>query len=168
MKLSPLQLVQSHFTAFSIVSRDIDQEVVAANLDPYPPVSPDQIETRVQLGLPEGEDDPRQFLVKVGISTAKELPEDFPYKFAVQIEGIFDIEDDGDREDRERLVVINGGSMLVGIIREQLLSLTLRHKHGPLQLPALDFRALRPEKKLSATPEPKEKSKRIRRKKTTE
>jgi len=42
------------------------------------------------------------------------------------------------------MVVINGGSMLFGIVREQILALSLRHKNGPLLLPALDFRGLGP------------------------
>ena len=144
MKLSPLQMLHSQLTGFSIVARSVDPDELMAGTDLYPTISGEHIESKVELGKPDGQEETNQFAVKVGIHSVKELPSDFPYRFAVQIEGIFRIDHDGDLQERERLVVINGASMLLGIVREQLLMLTLRHKNGPLLLPSLDLRGLGP------------------------
>lgn len=144
MKLSPLQLEHSHFTGLSLVAVDIEPEA-EENEQLYPAIPEGVLETTVELGLPSSSrGDAHRFLVKVGVNTRKELPKGFPYRFATQIEGIFTIDHDGDIEERKRMVVINGGSMLFGIVREQILALSLRHKNGPLLLPALDFRGLGP------------------------
>ena len=45
---------------------------------------------------------------------------------------------------RGRLVAINGASILYGAMREHLLTLSARHRHGPVLLPCLDFRGLAP------------------------
>ncbi|HRI56303.1 MAG TPA: hypothetical protein PK170_04315 [Anaerolineae bacterium] len=60
------------------------------------------------------------------------------------MEGIFHIDHAGPLDERKRLVVINGASMLFGAIREQLLSLSGRHKFGPFLLPSLNFANLTP------------------------
>ncbi|HRQ59172.1 MAG TPA: hypothetical protein PLN31_17290 [Azoarcus taiwanensis] len=146
MKLSPLQLLHSQFLGISIVARKVNLDTLMAGSDMYPAISGEQVESRIELGLPD-EGEANQFVVKVSVHTVKELPDNFPYQFAMQIEGIFRIDHDGDPEERKRLVVINGGSMLTGIVREQLLALTLRHKNGPLLLPSFDLRGLSPASK---------------------
>lgn len=145
MKRSPLQLLHSHFAGLSLVALDVAPDSSDANTGAYPEVPEDAVETKVELGMPTCDaDDPHQFLLRIGISSTKSLPSAFPYRFAAQIEGIFRIEHDGDLNERKRLVLVNGGSMLFGIVREQILILSLRHKNGPLLLPSLDFRGLVP------------------------
>ena len=51
---------------------------------------------------------------------------------------------DGALDERRRLVAINGASILYGAMREHLLTLSARHRHGPVLLPCLDFRGLAP------------------------
>lgn len=113
----------------------------------YPTASAEDFITKIELGEPEGDEDPHQFIVNIAVSSKKELPPNFPYQFAVLLEGEFRIDHDGDLGERKRLVVINGASMLFGVIREQILSLTLRHKNGPLMLPSLDLRSLGPQRR---------------------
>lgn len=149
MKFSPLQLVHSQFTAISIMSNDISQTETPSSETPYPAVSEDNIETNITLGLPDDNPDPHDFVVLLGVSSSDEAPTSMPYRFAVQIEGVFHIDHDGDAQERKRMVVINGASMLFGIIREQILTLTMRHKNGPLLLPSLDFRVLTEDKQTS-------------------
>lgn len=145
MKPSPLQLTHSHFSGLSIVALDVEPELIGNNGSIYPDIPRDALEIRVELGYSgDAKDAPHEFLVKVGISSSESLPDNFPYRFAAQIEGIFTIDHDGDFDERKRMIVINGGSMLFGIVREQILALSLRHKNGPLLLPSLDFRGLGP------------------------
>lgn len=143
MKLSPLQLLHSQFLGISIVARKVDLTALFASSDSYPIVEPDNIVHRIELGQPN-EGASNEYALKVSLHTAKELPDTFPYRFAVQIEGVFQIEHDGNIDERKRLIVVNGASMLIGIIREQLLVLTLRHKNGAFLLPSIDLRGLSP------------------------
>lgn len=144
MKLSPLQLEHSHFLGLSLISLDFKYGADEAQRG-YPEVPESLVETSVELGMPaKADSETRRFILKIGVTSGKDTPEGFPYKFAAQIEGIFSINHEGDLEERKRMVVINGGSMLYGIVREQILTMSLRHKNGPLLLPSLDFRCLSP------------------------
>lgn len=96
----------------------------------------------IALGELADAPDRGEYAVTVGVSNGEGAP-GFPYRFAVRVEGFFELMSDEPNEERKRLTVINGASMLYGIIREQLLSLSTRHRNGPLLLPSLDFRGLK-------------------------
>ncbi len=142
MKLSPLQLVHSQFTAISVISKEMAQMEPSSADSPYPDVTEHDIKTEITLGLPDDSVDPHDFFILLGISSTDEDAKTIPYRFAAKIEAVFRFDHDGGIEERKRIVVINGASMLYGIIREQILTLTMRQKNGPLLLPSLDFRAL--------------------------
>lgn len=46
-----------------------------------------------------------------------------------------------DEQQRYRLVV-NASSILYSSVRDQLLTLSARHKYDPIMLPSLDFRTI--------------------------
>lgn len=146
MKLSPLQLDHYHFTGISILSRpDINVEAAESEGLPYPQISPNDIKTVVSLGEPEGENDPHQFVVLLHISCDPVADSPFPYVFAVSLEGVFTIKHDGPLDERKKLVVCNGASMLFGAAREALLSLSARQKYGPILLPSGNFNGMGPD-----------------------
>lgn len=148
MKLSPLQVKHYHFTALSVTARqDADIEQLDYGSDPYPPMDGSSLRTEVTLGEPDNESDPHQFVVMLGIFGATKEESNFPYEFSACLEGVFTIEHDGDLDERKRLVVCNGASILYGAAREQLLSLTARHKYGPMLLPAANFNGMAPSEK---------------------
>lgn len=68
----------------------------------------------------------------------KEGQSNFPYRLKIQLLGIFDGRDLPE-EKREALVAVNGASMLYGVAREVLLSLTSRSVGGPVMLPTVEF-----------------------------
>lgn len=144
MKLSPLQVKHYHFTELSVMARlDIDIEKLDYGSEPYPPIEEAKIRTDISLGEPD-DSDPHQFVVKLGISCGPDKDSSFPYLFSASLEGVFTIDHNGDLEERKRLVVCNGASILYGAAREQLLSLTARHKFGPMLLPAANFNGMSP------------------------
>jgi preprotein translocase subunit SecB len=146
MKLSPLQLDHYHFTGISIVARDdISLNEVEGENSPYPKFGPDDIKTVVSLGEPEGESDAHQFVVVLSISCNPPDTSAFPYIFAVNVEGVFTIKHDGPLDERKKLVVCNGASMLFGAAREVLLSLSARQKYGPMLLPSGNFNGMGPD-----------------------
>jgi preprotein translocase subunit SecB len=156
MKLSPLQVKHYHFTALSVMARpDVDIEKLDYGSEPYPPTEEANIRVEVSLGEPSGESDPHQFVINLNITCNPGEQSHFPYLFAASLEGVFTINHEGDLEERKRLVVCNGASMLYGAAREQLLSLTARHRYGPMLLPAANFNGLAPAAELNEKKPPK-------------
>lgn len=139
MRLSPLQLQHSHFVGISLVAAGQPTE---PNDSPYPHIDAEDIKVEISLGEIADEPSRGEYILTIGVSNGESKP-GFPYRFAAQVEGFFELLSDEAQDDRKKLAVINGGSMLYGIIREQLLSLSTRHRNGPLLLPTLDFRALK-------------------------
>jgi preprotein translocase subunit SecB len=164
MKMSPLQVQHYHFTSISISTRqDIDMEKTEFDSGPYPLLDSEKINTRVQLGLPDDDDeDTHQFALLLQVEYTPPKKSHFPYSFSVSLEGVFSIDHDGDIDERKRLVVCNGAAMLYGAAREQLLTLTARHRFGPMMLPAADFRGLGPEQPSEASEPPPGRKKKIK------
>lgn len=147
MNLSPLQMLHYYFRGFSVVSRERGTDWVPPSPDkPFPRLEGDDLDVQLKLGeLENNNTDPQRFLVSLLITSKKREQIDLPYEFAVQIEGLFSLDHPSDDLDfRKRLVVINGGSMLFGVAREQMLALTARHANGPMMFPSLDFRSFEP------------------------
>lgn len=123
---------------------DIDLGKLDYGTDPYPPMEEAKLRTEISLGELDRESDPHQFVVTLGIFCDPDKDSHFPYLFAASLEGVFTIDHKGDLEERKRLVVCNGASILYSAAREQLLSLTARHKFGPMLLPTVSFNNLSP------------------------
>ena len=86
--------------------------------------------------LPNGES---RYSVDLTLTAGpREGHSDFPYRLKIQLLGIFDGRDLPE-EKREALVAVNGASMLYGVAREVLLSLTSRSVGGPVMLPTVEF-----------------------------
>lgn len=70
------------------------------------------------------------------------------YRGHIEFEGIFDVHPEFPAEKAEDLVRMNGGAILYGAIRELILTLSSRSKHGPYEMPTIDARMfLSPPKK---------------------
>ena len=62
------------------------------------------------------------------------------YTGQILFEGIFDVHPDFPEEKTDDLVRMNGGAILYGAVREYVLGLTARSKHGPFEMPTIDAR----------------------------
>ncbi|MCX6865341.1 MAG: protein-export chaperone SecB [Verrucomicrobia bacterium] len=62
------------------------------------------------------------------------------YKGQIEFEGIFDIHPEFPEDKTDDLVRMNGGAILYGAVREYVLGLTARSKHGPFEMPTIDAR----------------------------
>lgn len=78
----------------------------------------------------------------VQLGVAFEGKDDAPvnYQGSVEYEGLFKIHEDFPDEKREELVRMNGGAILYGAVREYIVGMTSRSKHGPMELPTIDAR----------------------------
>lgn len=62
------------------------------------------------------------------------------YRGHLTVMGFFDVHPDFAEDKRLDLVRTNGGSLLLGAIREMVLTLTSRSARGPFELPTFDAR----------------------------
>jgi preprotein translocase subunit SecB len=88
------------------------------------------------------QNDDVRYSVELKLSASpKEGQKDFPYSIRIGLIGVFDGRSLPE-EKRDQLVVVNGASMLYGIAREIVLSLTSRSVGGPVMLPTVEFSEL--------------------------
>lgn len=142
MNRSPLQLKHYHYTGCHLQTRDVDLSQLELGDSPYPSMDNIQLQPLVTLSEPDGEENPHDFLLTLALELSEENANGFPYTFAVEVEGVFQIDHDGPLAERKKRVLINGGSILFGVVRELLLTLSARHKFGPILLPSLNFQGL--------------------------
>ena len=151
MKPSPLQLHHYHFTSLAItVAQGFDLSKMASGESPYPQIDPEDLKVEIRAGEPES-DGSELFVVSVAVAYEPPANSAFPYEFSASVEGVFTLDVTDDGQDREKIVVVNGAGMLMGAIREQLLTLSARHRFGPMLLPTLDLRQLAPEENTEET-----------------
>lgn len=145
MSLSFLQLKHYHFTGISILARPgVNPDKAVVDAESYPVFGKNELATHVSLGEVQGDADPHDFAVLLAINCDPSEKSHFPYSFVISLEGVFSIKHDGDLNERKRLVMCNGASMLYGSAREMLLSLTARQKNGPMLLPSVNFHNILP------------------------
>ncbi len=145
MKLASFQLKHYHFTRLLLEAND-GADISDSDMrdSPYRVPDADKLKTSIVLGEPDSLEEGAEpfFLLTLGLEYQE--PE-FPYHFAVELDGIF-VPDEQEKESddvRHRLVV-NAASMLYSAVRDQLLTLSARHKYGPMMLPSVDFRPITP------------------------
>ena len=116
-----------------------------AQLLGWRPENGQQIEARVLVSFYESRGEFQLNVETIRRAGQGDLFERFlRLKAQLEAEGLFAIDHDGALDERRRLVAINGASILYGAMREHLLTLSARHRHGPVLLPCLDFRGLAP------------------------
>lgn len=147
MKLSPLQLKHYFLKEFELRTNphaNFD-DIPSSELSPYPAFEGIELTNNISLNCgedPEGEGKPL-FLITLSLVGKLAKDSSFPYEFSTVIEGVFIIGHDGDLDQRKQLVVVNGSSMLYGVLREQLLNMSSRFMYGPILLPSADFRSIK-------------------------
>jgi len=148
MQKSPLQL--RHYVLRKIFIEPIEGWE-SREEETYPDSDGMPLEADIALG------DAKQantFGVRLSI---KSEPKDskFPYRFEIGIEGYVEVLQARDEADRRELALVNGVSLLYGVIRETFLCLTQRFVHGPMMLPTLHFLDLKRDLKKGAGTAPK-------------
>lgn len=88
----------------------------------------------------EDEDDPKAFVIVLGIAIDQAEGKPAPYKLDVSALGIVEVSDKVEKEKRRDLALVNGASLVYGAIRELVTTLTARCIAGPIVLPTADFR----------------------------
>lgn len=90
-------------------------------------------------------ENPRLWRVEVSLEIKSGKNKPFAYEGRVTAAGFFEVAAGFAEEEMAKFVAINGTSLVYGIIREMVLTVTSRSEKGELVLPTADFRNLSPE-----------------------
>ncbi|RZA15916.1 MAG: hypothetical protein EOP10_25520 [Proteobacteria bacterium] len=142
MNPSPLQL--EHYELASLQIEPIEGYVAAAEAK-YPSFDHADFESSVEFGQAERGDEAPNYLwgIKLRLRGEPKEGESFPYRFDVSVIGFLNGE--GLVESKhtlQDLVLVNGTSLLYGVLRDEVLRLTSRMRHGALLLPTASFHSL--------------------------
>jgi preprotein translocase subunit SecB len=101
--------------------------------------APEGVKNKYQLGftsrLSANKADPLQYRVDIGVTGTPAENAWFPYRFQINITGIFRLPQE--RQDANKLLLLTGAAMLYGAAREMLTTVTGRHLWGPFVLPTV-------------------------------
>lgn len=139
VEMSPLQLKQLIFGRIYVEAVDasrLPDDVWAPSFD----MTGVLIQSQINV-IPKNseEKDSKQFVVVVAFKVSN--PDDdtaiAPYNIDMEAQALFEIGAMDDEKKCENLVRVNGASIIIGAIREQVTQLTARSVYGPLTLPTL-------------------------------
>lgn len=93
----------------------------------------------LSLDISVGKDEKQPYQYQIGLRirdlTSKVGP--LPYKVDIDMVGVFTVDEAFRPPDLDRIVQVNGASILFGAAREQVLMLTGRGPFGPFMLPTI-------------------------------
>lgn len=142
--MNPSQLQLEHYELASLQIEPIDN--YAASVDArYPSFDNADFESSVEFGQAERGDEAPNYLwgIKLRLRAAPKEGSSFPYRFDVSIVGYLNGQDlKEDKHSRQDLVLVNGTGLLYGALRDEVLRLTSRMRHGPLLMPTAQFHSL--------------------------
>lgn len=137
MKKSPLQL--EHYTLAEISIKPYEG-YRPSEKSQYPSFDEVEFASAVEFGPASRKEIQSNSLwgIKLKLTCQAKEEVQFPYQFIVEIAGVFDGKDLPE-EKRSDLVLVNGTSLLYGVLRDEILRLTSRMYNGPLMLPTVQF-----------------------------
>lgn len=141
MQLSPLQLLEYTFEGFSVaLTPDYDN----AKRDPSAVVAPSSMTLETECGIADIQDkEPfSDYALKLILKVTPSEGASAPYSLAVAVRGHFRMHrmsDEKDLVDRKNRALVNGISVLYGVAREMVTTVTSRSAHGQMLLPTLKF-----------------------------
>lgn len=143
MQLSPLQLLKYDFEGVSIKS--VTEYKADTSFSPGLVFFPGNLSIAADTGyaLIEETDAYSDFGIKLGLRVGPKLDNEAPYVIDIGVHGVVRmhfIQNKSDlAEDRRQRAVVNGISLLYGVAREMVSTITSRAIHGLMLLPALNF-----------------------------
>jgi preprotein translocase subunit SecB len=141
VQLSPLQLLEYTFEGLSVaLTPDYDN----ANRDTSSVVAPSTMTLETECGIADIQDKDAfsDYALKLILKVTPSEAASAPYSLTVAVRGLFrmhrmsDEKDLGDRKDR---ALVNGITVLYGVAREMVTTITSRSANGQMLLPTLKF-----------------------------
>lgn len=154
MQLSPLQLLEYTFDGVSV--SPVDGYVADPEFSPGLVFFPGKLTMSAETAhaLLVEETSYSDFGVKLTLRVAPKEDAQAPYNIQVSVRGVVRMhlmQVEGQAEERRVRALVNGVSLLYGVVREMVSNITGRSAHGLLLLPSLNFADLIPHKSDQAT-----------------
>ncbi len=142
MQLSPLQLLKYTFDGVSVMP--VDGFVADAKFPPELVFFPGKLAISAETGLQQLNEEKSysDFTVLLKLRAGPKEGNQAPYQVQASISGVVRMhlsQADGQAEERRVRALVNGVSLLYGVIREMVCNITSRSVHGQLLLPSLSF-----------------------------
>lgn len=142
MQLSPLQLLEYTFDGVSVIP--VDGYVADPEFSPTLVFFPGKLGISAETGLQQLNEEKSysDFKVVLKLRVGPKADKDAPYQIQVSVSGVvrMHLSQDKDQANERRVrALVNGASLLYGVIREMVSNITSRSVHGQLLLPSLSF-----------------------------
>ena len=142
MQLSPLQLLKYTFDGVSVMP--VDGYVADPNFPPELVFFPGKLAISAETGLQQLNEEKSysDFTVLLKLRVGPKEGNQAPYQVQASISGVVRMhlsQADGQAEERRKRALVNGVSLLYGVIREMVSNITSRSVNGQLLLPSLSF-----------------------------
>ena len=142
MQLSPLQLLEYTFDGVSVMP--VDGYVADPKFPPALVFFPGKLAMSAETGLQQLNEEKSysDFKVLLKLRVAPKEGNQAPYQVQASINGVVRMhlpKVDGQDDERRVRALVNGVSLLYGVIREMVTNITSRSVHGQLLLPSLSF-----------------------------
>lgn len=143
MQLSPLQLLKYDFDGVSI--KPIAEYKADPDFSSGLVFFPGKLSIAADTGyaLIDEKDTYSDFGLKLGLRVGPKNDNDAPYVIDIRVQGVVRMHLTQSKtdlaEDRQQRAIVNGVSLLYGVAREMVSTITSRSIHGLMLLPALNF-----------------------------
>lgn len=149
MRLSPLQLLEYTFDGISIMPVEgyVADPEFSTGLVFFPGKLALSADT--ELALLTEEESYSDFGVRLTLRVGPKEDSLAPYQVQVSVRGVTRMhltQASGQAEERRVVALVNGVSLLYGVVREMVSNITSRSTHGQLLLPSLNFSELATQK----------------------
>lgn len=138
MKAPPLQLERYFFTRTVANANPGFDPVEAGNAGDA------ERDVDVQVQLFRNDTDPHQYQLTLSVVPVAVGDTRPPYELEVEAVGFFSVNPNFEHPDMDRLVQVNGASLLYSAAREYVMTVTGRGPWGPFLLPTVNFHASPP------------------------
>lgn len=142
MQLSPLQLLEYTFEGVSVLP--VDGYVADPQFAPGVVFFPGKLAISADTGLVLLEEQATysDFGVKLTLRVRPKTEAAAPYTVEISAQGMVRMhltQAQGQADERQSRALVNGVSLLYGVVREMVSNITSRSVHGPMLLPSLSF-----------------------------
>lgn len=142
MRLSPLQLLEYTFEGVSV--SPVDSYEADPEFSPNLVFFPGKLAMSADTGLVllAEEKSYSDFGLRLTLRVGPKEEKQAPYRVEVSVRGVVRMhltQPEGQADERRVLALVNGISLLYGVVRELVSGVTSRSVHGQLLLPSLNF-----------------------------
>ena len=139
MQASPLSLNHYQFLEFEIEPEPGYQ----SKPNMYPDIGGAEFKSRVTIGVREDDEEKDDFTVKLYLTATPKKKGGFPYHFKIGVQGFFTLREDFKVDDKQDFVLVNGATLLYGVLRDTLLNFTSRFEYSSVMIPTVNFLQLK-------------------------